>query len=85
VAGLLAGSDLLAALSGKDLGESLFIPRVLLKEGSGLFLDDMTVEQLEEALKVPVRSVNGPVELAGCLAEAACQGSEAAGKEGARA
>ena len=85
VTGLLAGSDLLAALSGKDLGEALFISRVLFKEGSGLFLDDMTVEQLEEALKVPVRAVSGPVELAGCLAEAACQGSEPAGKEGAMA
>ena len=46
VAGLLSGSDLAAALSGKDLGETVFISSALLKEGSGLFLDDMTVEQL---------------------------------------
>jgi NifB/MoaA-like Fe-S oxidoreductase len=84
VAGLLSGSDLAAALSGKDLGETVFISSALLKEGSGLFLDDMTVEQLVQALNVPVRAVSGPVELAGYLAGAVSRRSEPAGKGGSR-
>jgi len=67
VAGLLTGSDLEAALAGKDLGEAVFISRHLLKEGSNIFLDDTTVAGLEGRLQVPVQAVSGPVELARAL------------------
>ena len=58
VAGLLTGSDMLYALDGKDLGETLFIPAVTLKHGENLFLDDMTLEDFEKKLGVPVVPVS---------------------------
>ena len=54
VAGLVTGRDLVAALSGKPLGELVLIPEVMLKYGERVFLDDMTVDDVSEALGVPV-------------------------------
>ncbi|MEW5784762.1 MAG: DUF512 domain-containing protein [Bacillota bacterium] len=68
-AGLLTGSDLTAGLKGRPLGEAVFIARSLLKEGSNLFLDGLTVPDLEESLGLPVHAVSGPYELAGRLRE----------------
>jgi len=56
-AGLLCGQDLLQGLTGKPLGEALFIPAVMLKEGTELFLDSLSVTDLSFALKVPVLPV----------------------------
>jgi len=50
VTGLVSGRDIIAALKGRDLGELVLIPDVMLKEGEGLFLDDLTPDGLEEAL-----------------------------------
>lgn len=52
VAGLLCGADIEAAVKGKPLGEALLVPESAVREG--VFLDDMTVEQLSEKLGVPV-------------------------------
>jgi putative radical SAM enzyme (TIGR03279 family) len=57
VAGLLTGKDLLAALKGKDLGDYLFIPAVMLKEGAELFLDDISLQYLARELKTDIRPV----------------------------
>lgn len=57
VAGLLTGRDLLAQLRGQDLGQSLLLPEVMLKEGEALFLDDLTPLDLERELGVPVKVV----------------------------
>lgn len=61
VAGLLTGKDVIAALqaleaSGRDLGEVLFLPQVMLdKKGYGArFLDDLTPADVEAALGRPV-------------------------------
>jgi putative radical SAM enzyme (TIGR03279 family) len=54
VTGLVSGGDIAFALKGRDLGAALFIPDVMLKEGEGLFLDDMTVDELEDSLGVRV-------------------------------
>ena len=54
VAGLLTGSDYLAALSGKELGEALYIPAVSLRFERDRFLDDMTPEELSGRLGVPI-------------------------------
>lgn len=54
VAGLLTGTDIMAQLSGRDLGEKLLISRSMLKAGEDIFLDDCTVKELEENLKVKV-------------------------------
>ena len=54
VAGLVTGKDLIAQLSGQDLGKVLLIPDVMLKFHEDVFLDDVTLEQAEEALGVPI-------------------------------
>ncbi|MGI5876089.1 MAG: DUF512 domain-containing protein [Dethiobacteria bacterium] len=54
VAGLLTGQDLLRSLKGKDLGDFLFIPGVMLKEKTELFLDNITLSFLARELKVKV-------------------------------
>ncbi|MCL2343028.1 MAG: DUF512 domain-containing protein [Firmicutes bacterium] len=54
VAGLVTGGDLIAALRGKDLGERLLIPQTMLRQGEGVFLDDVTVEDVQRELNVPV-------------------------------
>ena len=54
VAGLLTGSDLVTALSGKNLGEELLIPSVMLRHEGDLFLDDMSLDELSEKLGVTV-------------------------------
>ena len=59
VAGLLTGSDLVEQLQGKDLGEALLLPEVLLRNGveDDILLDDMTVSDLERSLQTKVRIV----------------------------
>ena len=54
VSGLLTGQDLQAQLTGQELGERLLLPQNILKSGESVFLDDMTVEELEKALQVPI-------------------------------
>ena len=57
VAGLLTGRDLIRQLKGKNLGSALLLPCSMLRSGEDVFLDDVTVGQLEEALQVRVRIV----------------------------
>ena len=54
VSGLLTGQDILKQLKGKELGEKIYLPQNVLKSGECVFLDDMTVDELEKALQVPV-------------------------------
>ena len=54
VAGLLTGQDLSAQLREKDLGERLFLSCNVLRDGETVFLDDMTVEELENTLQTPI-------------------------------
>ena len=60
VSGLLTGRDLAEQLSGRDLGEELLLPVNMLRSGERVFLDDMTVDELSEQLKVPIRIVDTP-------------------------
>ena len=54
VAGLITGGDLVAQLQGKPLGNALLISRNMLKADEDIFLDDMTLEQAQESLGVPI-------------------------------
>lgn len=54
VSGLLTGRDILAGLRGKDLGDVLLLPCSMMKSDENVFLDDMTLEELKNALQVPV-------------------------------
>ena len=57
VAGLLTGQDIINQLKGKDLGEYLILPEVLLRSGEEVLLDDLTVSDLEKALQIEIRIV----------------------------
>lgn len=68
VTGLLTGSDLIEGLAGHDLGEELLLPRVMLREGEEVFLDDTTLADLRARLPVPIRLLGGADDLvAACL------------------
>ncbi|MCM1416264.1 MAG: DUF512 domain-containing protein [bacterium] len=59
VAGLVTGQDLIAQLrerqqAGEDLGETLIIPANMLRSKEEVFLDDVTVTQVEQALGISV-------------------------------
>lgn len=62
VSGLITGQDLIAQLKGRELGEELLLPTNMIRSGERVFLDDLTIEDVEEALKIPVRIV----ESSGC-------------------
>ena len=57
VTGLLTGQDIVRQLSGRDLGQTLLISSHMLRSGEDVFLDDMTVTELENALQIPVTIV----------------------------
>lgn len=54
VAGLVTGIDIVRTLKGKDLGDALLIPNVMLRRGEDIFLDDMTLVELKEKLGVEI-------------------------------
>ena len=54
VTGLLTGGDIIAQLKDKKLGDALFLPSNTLKADEDIFLDDVTLEELQNALQVPV-------------------------------
>ncbi len=57
VTGLLTGEDLLAGLQGRDLGDGILLPSVMLKQGDTIFLDDMTLEEVAEKLETCILPV----------------------------
>ena len=58
VTGLLTGQDLIQGLKGKDLGDELLLPSVMLRQGEKIFLDDMTLQELCSSLNVSIRIVH---------------------------
>lgn len=54
VSGLLTGQDIASQLKEKELGETLLLPENVLRSGEEVFLDDMTVSELQTALQVKV-------------------------------
>lgn len=62
VSGLITGQDLREQLQGRELGDKLLIPCNMLRDGENVFLDDVTVEELEQALGVPIDVVDEPGE-----------------------
>lgn len=62
VAGLVTGQDLIAQLrerqqAGENLGDKLLIPANMLRSGEQVFLDDVTVQDVERALGMSVTVV----------------------------
>ena len=57
VAGLLTGKDVSEQLQGKELGDELLFPAVMLRADGDVFLDDMTPAELSARLgNIPVRA-----------------------------
>jgi putative radical SAM enzyme (TIGR03279 family) len=56
VTGLVCGGDILKEFEDKRVSGLLMIPDVMLKEGEGMLLDDMTLNDLAEKLGCEVRS-----------------------------
>lgn len=59
VAGLVTGQDLIAQLkerqqAGENLGDTLLLPSNMLRSGERVFLDDVTVQDVERALGLSV-------------------------------
>ena len=63
VAGLVTGQDLIDQLkerqrAGVNLGDTLLIPANMLRSGEQVFLDDVTVRDVERALGIPVTAID---------------------------
>lgn len=67
VSGLVTGGDLVEQLSGRELGERLFISADMLRRDEQDFLDSVTLAQAEQALGVPIYPVEND---GGCLCDA---------------
>lgn len=64
VSGLVTGGDLIKQLSKNksELGTELLIPKNMLKADEPIFLDDVSVEDVEKALGIPVITVGDEPE-----------------------
>ncbi len=79
VTGLLTGQDLIDQLQVKakagQLGDGILLPSVMLKPGERRFLDDLLVEDVSQALGIPILVAEG-IEglLAACVEQAESTG-----------
>ena len=54
VTGLLTGEDLIHGLKNKDLGEDVYIPSIMLKINTDLFLDDKNIQEVENQINTKI-------------------------------
>jgi len=54
VTGLLTGEDLIHGLKNKDLGEAVYIPSIMLKINTDLFLDDKNIQEVENQINTKI-------------------------------
>lgn len=62
VTGLLTGKDIISSLKNKELGDQLLIPAITLKEGEQIFLDELTIKDLEKTLHLPIDIIENNAE-----------------------
>ena len=68
VSGLITGTDLREQLKDKELGEKILIPCNMLRSGEDVFLDDLTVDDIREALGTELVVVDEPgADLVDCV------------------
>ncbi|MDO4339425.1 MAG: DUF512 domain-containing protein [Eubacteriales bacterium] len=68
VSGLITGSDLKEQLKGHVTGDRLLLPCNMLRSGEDVFLDDVTVEELEDYLGTEIVVVDeGGGDLVSCI------------------
>ena len=57
VSGLIVGCDLIEQLKEKDLGDEILIPSCMLRSGEDVFLDDITLTDVQETLNTKISVV----------------------------
>ena len=67
VTGLLTGEDLIKGLKNKDLGECIYIPSVMLKLNTDLFLDDKNITEVEDKLKTKIHVLDNTNDIISTL------------------
>ena len=68
VSGLITGTDLREQLKDRELGEKVLIPCNMLRSGEDVFLDDLTVDDIREALGTELVVVDEPgADLVDCV------------------
>ena len=68
VSGLITGADLREQLKDRELGEKILIPCNMLRSGEDVFLDDLTVDDIREALGTELVVVDEPgADLVDCV------------------
>ncbi len=56
VTGLITATDLIAQLKGKELGDNLLLSQAMIRRDSDVFLDDLTIYDVEKELGVEIRT-----------------------------
>ena len=54
VSGLITATDIIDQLKDKDLGQTLYIPRSMLKADEEIFLDNITLEELKNTMNIEI-------------------------------
>ncbi len=57
VSGLITAGDIIEQLSGKDIGEEILIPVSMLRHDEEVFLDNLSISDVEKALGVKVVAI----------------------------
>jgi len=57
VAGLLTGKDIVKSIVGKTKADCLLVPNVALRNGTDMFLDNVSLKDLEESLGMHVKPI----------------------------
>jgi len=57
VTGLITGGDIIEQLNGMILGDELLLPNVMLRREGDVFLDDVSLEDLQRELQVKITAV----------------------------
>ncbi len=58
VSGLLTGKDIVKTILGKTKAECLLVPSVALRNGSDVFLDNVTLKDMTESLGIEVKVID---------------------------
>ena len=69
VTGLLTGEDLIKGLQNKDLGDTIYIPSIMLKLNTDLFLDDKTIKEVENQLNTKIHVLDDSNDIINTLIE----------------
>ncbi|WP_033376794.1 DUF512 domain-containing protein [Desulfurispora thermophila] len=76
VAGLLTGGDIISALQRQRPGDLVLIPSVALKTGEDVFLDNMSLAQLQARLQKHVYKAGSPREIISAITKSTGESDE---------